>query len=609
MDGLCGGITLILAVAYGILFLIKEMPMYAVMSFAIAGAVLGFLKYNFSPASIFLGDAGSLFFGYSLACLSIVHINTGISMSITGALGPIIILAYPVFDLTFVSISRLKEGRKLYIGGKDHSSHKLNVLGMTKSGAVYIILLINIILVSLGISLSRFERSPLLTLFLVIIALILSFFGAHLYKNYIFLKHKVALVLFDLMSINMAFLIYFYIKSAIGNNAPDAMSVDHLLIALAWINAFWVVLYAVLGLYDISFESRFRYQLYLLTAAMFVGLGLFLLANYSPENGMQISLNAIGLFLGILIVLNTVFRKMIFSVLSGRYFGDRKKIKAIVVVPDGSAADGDSLSEFNAIYDIVGYIGNGQYEGLEKVGEFEDITNILHERKITRVIIDYGENNYNDISSLFNSAYYMETLFLVTDRSADNKSGFLITPTIFDQIYIISIKHRKLFSSLIKRLWDFSLAVAVILLTFPFSIYKYLIDRQSGKDPISEKQIVTVGEREGKIKTDRKSAQSSSVRSWWALLSVLKGDISFYGTTITTMQDYKSNLNAIPGYWRKFMAKPGLFGPGYAGKSPRERFELDLAYMEKTSMLGDFVMIVKQMLGVPPTKIKELKHA
>jgi UDP-GlcNAc:undecaprenyl-phosphate GlcNAc-1-phosphate transferase len=609
MDGLCGGITLICALAYGVLFLLKGMPMYAIFSFAIAGAVLGFLKYNFTPASIFLGDAGSLFFGYSLACLSIVHISTGASMSVAGALGPIIILAYPAFDLIFVTFSRLKEGRKLYIGGKDHSSHKLNVLVVTKGSTVFIILLINIFLVSLGILLYRFENSPLLTLAIVIIALILSFFGAHLYKNFLFLREKITLVLSDLLSINLAFIIYFYIKSAIGDYGSDIMAADELLIALAWINAFWVVLYAIMGLYDIYFERPFKKQLISLIKSVAAGLVIFLIANYDPEMGMQISITFIVLFLLILVFLNAIFRRIIFMVFKRRYFDSRNSLKAVVVCPPGVTFDNDSVEPFKRHYDLAGYLGNGIYNGLNKIGKIDDLTEILRENRIARVIVDYGHGSYNDIANVFHSAYYMETLFLINDKSAENKRGFRITPTIFDDKYIISIKQRGFFSTVLKRLADFTFAGAVLILTLPYSLYKILRARHMKIKAVAEAQIVSFGEKEGKIKLDPSAAGSPHKRSWWALVSILRGDICIYGTTITTMEEYKANLNSIPGYWRKFLVKPGLYGPGYLGKTPQERFKLDLAYMEKTSTTGDLWMIFKQLIGIPPVKIEDIKNA
>jgi len=609
MDGLCGGIGLISASAYGLLFLFKGMPIYAVVSFAIAGGALGFLKYNLTPASIFLGDAGSLFFGYCLACLGIVHICTGTSMSIAGALGPVIILVYPVFDLLFVTVSRLKEGRKLYIGGKDHSSHKLHLLALTKRRTVFIILLINIFRVALGILLYRFENSPLLTLAIVLIALILSFFGAHLYRNFLFLKEKIALLISDFFSINIAFTVYFFIKSTGGEFGLNLMPVDDLLIALAWINAFWIVLYAIMNLYDIPFERPFKNQLFSIIKSVALGLVIFLAANYNPQHGVDISIPYIALFLFILICLNSLLRWIIFMIFKTRYLHGPGSLMALVVNPEGVIADYNSVKPFVNIYDIVGYTGDGPYDGIEKIGESADLTEIFRRNKIGRVIIDYGEKSHNDISDIFRSAYYMETLFLMAGKAGENRRGFRVRRTVLDEIYIISIRHRGLFPTIIKRLADFSISAGILILSSPYSIYRILKNIYRTGKIASESQIVTLGEEEGRLEVDPLASLNPRVRSWWALLSVLKGDICLYGTTITTMEEYKSSLNSIPGYWKKFLVKPGLFGPGYFGNTPRQRFRLDLAYMEKTSTLGDFWMVFKQLLGISPLKIEDSENA
>ncbi len=283
-----------------------------------------------------------------------------------------------------------------------------------------------------------------------------------------------------------------------------------------------------------------------------------------------------------------------------------KSLKALVVCPNGAATEYSSIEPYKIYYEIAGYLGNGGYQNMDKIGEMDDLTEILRSKRIARVIIDYADGNYNDIASFFSSAYYMETLFLVNDRSAPNKRGFRILPTIFDKNYIISIKHRGLFSTILKRFVDFVLAGAALVLTFPYAIFKILKARLKKMKPVSEVQIVTIGEKEGKMKIDPSLSRPPFNRSFWALLSVLKGDLCLYGTTITTMEEYKSNLNSIPGYWRKFLVKPGMFGPGYSGKTPLERFKLDLEYMEKTSTWGDFWMIVKSLIGISPVKTEEL---
>jgi UDP-GlcNAc:undecaprenyl-phosphate/decaprenyl-phosphate GlcNAc-1-phosphate transferase len=94
--------------------------------FALAGSCAGFLRYNFPRARIFLGDAGSLFLGYSLGA-SAVLMWTGHRAG-WGQVAPVLMVGYPLFDLIFVVITRTREKRGIHVGGKDHSNHRLATL-------------------------------------------------------------------------------------------------------------------------------------------------------------------------------------------------------------------------------------------------------------------------------------------------------------------------------------------------------------------------------------------------------------------------------------------------------------------------------------------------
>jgi UDP-GlcNAc:undecaprenyl-phosphate GlcNAc-1-phosphate transferase len=91
---------------------------------ALAGACAGFLPWNFPRARIFLGDAGSLFLGYSLGASAVLAVSAtppGIAR-----IGPLLALAYPAFDMIFVVVNRLREGRPVHQGGRDHRNHRLS---------------------------------------------------------------------------------------------------------------------------------------------------------------------------------------------------------------------------------------------------------------------------------------------------------------------------------------------------------------------------------------------------------------------------------------------------------------------------------------------------
>lgn len=126
MDGIIGGMTAILAAGLGTLLLFWGHTAEAIFAFALAGASFAFLRYNFPPASIFLGDTGSLFLGYSLGALSLIAAEAG--PDVEGSLAGLLILGYPLFDLSFVVVTRWRDGRKIYLGGKDHTTHRLNQL-------------------------------------------------------------------------------------------------------------------------------------------------------------------------------------------------------------------------------------------------------------------------------------------------------------------------------------------------------------------------------------------------------------------------------------------------------------------------------------------------
>jgi UDP-GlcNAc:undecaprenyl-phosphate GlcNAc-1-phosphate transferase len=123
MNGMVGGIAAIALVAFAAHSATRGAHELAVVQLALAGACAGFLPWNFPRARIFLGDAGSLLLGYSLGASAVLAFAA--APRGWGRLGPILMLAYPAFDMIFVVVNRLREGRKIYQGGKDHSNHRL----------------------------------------------------------------------------------------------------------------------------------------------------------------------------------------------------------------------------------------------------------------------------------------------------------------------------------------------------------------------------------------------------------------------------------------------------------------------------------------------------
>lgn len=177
LNGLSGGIAGISSVFFGILAIQDSQIYVAVLCFALAGACFGFLRHNFPKASIFMGDSGSMLLGFILACLAILGTWKTDKISLSLSL-PILILGYPIFDTTLVTLLRLKEGRPIYIGGRDHSSHILASLGFRKTKAVLLIYLISTLL---GLSAITITKTPVPIAIIILIVTVLSMLSFGLY--------------------------------------------------------------------------------------------------------------------------------------------------------------------------------------------------------------------------------------------------------------------------------------------------------------------------------------------------------------------------------------------------------------------------------------------
>ena len=137
MDGLASGIAIIASAFLAISFVHTGQYSEALLTTAFSAALLGFLVYNSYPASIFMGDCGSMFVGFFLASSALVNVSGGRSRSFLPVLAvPILVLFIPIFDTTFVTILRKLSGRAASQGGRDHTSHRLVALGMSERYAV-----------------------------------------------------------------------------------------------------------------------------------------------------------------------------------------------------------------------------------------------------------------------------------------------------------------------------------------------------------------------------------------------------------------------------------------------------------------------------------------
>jgi UDP-GlcNAc:undecaprenyl-phosphate GlcNAc-1-phosphate transferase len=187
MDGLAAGVTGIAAafLAYHG-YLNGQLPTLLAGA-CLAGACFGFLRYNFPPSSIYMGDAGSHFLGYTLAVLCLLSVNmTGRTVTAT-LLVPVLVLLVPIFDTALVAVTRFAGGRSVTAGATDHSSHRLISLGLSERRTAIVTYALALLGGGLSIMAPRASLS-LVAVVVLFVAIVLYYFGSFLSKAPVELK-------------------------------------------------------------------------------------------------------------------------------------------------------------------------------------------------------------------------------------------------------------------------------------------------------------------------------------------------------------------------------------------------------------------------------------
>ena len=180
IDGLAGGLGVIASFVFGLIFLFNDDAQYAILSFTLLGALLAFLKYNFNPASIFMGDTGSLVIGLFFSILSIRLINEGVNIPNDqqyihkGPFITIVILAIPLFDTFRVFFIRIFSGYHPLRPDRNHIHHTLLDLGLGHKKSTLILYTYSVIIAF--ISYFMIDMSLGLSIFLLSIIVLGSMF-------------------------------------------------------------------------------------------------------------------------------------------------------------------------------------------------------------------------------------------------------------------------------------------------------------------------------------------------------------------------------------------------------------------------------------------------
>ncbi|MGI8409679.1 MAG: hypothetical protein ACR2M8_07365 [Pyrinomonadaceae bacterium] len=260
MDGLAAGIAAIGAMSLAMGFAANGQGPEVILASVFIGALLGFLIFNFNPASIFMGDCGSMFVGFLLASSVLLGQTGGRSRGVFSILAvPVLILFVPIFDTTFVTILRKMWGRKASQGGQDHTSHRLVALGLSERSAVLMIYAFAVCAGVLSLLVSRLQPTQSMALILFF-TIVLAIIGVYLSKVKVYGERDE-----ELASQNSA--VFAFIVNISYKRRIFEVFLDTFLITLSYYTAY-LLLFG-------SFENSGNWELFLKSLPLLIVLKLF----------------------------------------------------------------------------------------------------------------------------------------------------------------------------------------------------------------------------------------------------------------------------------------------------------------------------------------------
>lgn len=643
MDGLCGGITFIHVMTFFVLGALNDQMAVVLISLSLGGAMLAFLRYNFRPAKIFLGDTGSMLNGFLLACMGILFVQKNPSPHTL--LVPVLILSYPIFDITFVTFARLREGRKFYQGGKDHSTHRMVKMGMKQEHTIWSIYSVCLALGALGVLIYFFFDSPMKMLIAVLVWLILTIFGVHLQRNFVNIKEKLFLIFGDMVLINLAFLFFFWLKfkSGLFPN-PILVPLSEYVAPAVWITIYWLNLFAILGVYEVPGDERFKDKMKGIVKAIFGGVIIFLILTLNPSYlalkswvllliyGLSL-MGLLGMGRGLYIFfirkLNARGRFLRKAIIVGTKENAKKLFEKISSSPESS-------------YQVVGFVGEDENcpqqnpSGLKILGYIEHLDEIAGENRIQDILIALQPDWKGSLQELMDRVSNLEVSFKIVPHLADLFRGYQTAPLATNLLLRIFPSQMRTWEWALKRLFDALISLAVLIVFLPIWILFGLLSKLSFKgSPLVKRGCLGKAKRIIRIYKFRVSKEepgwekssltsnlpqgiwgrflrSSGLEKIPLFLNILKGEMSLVGPEPLypeTFEKLSSNLPFLP---KRLYVKPGLFSlakikgkfsvidrSASGGKDymdgAKEYLSYDLSYIENMSFYFDAKIFLEGM--------------
>jgi len=428
MDGLCAGIAAISALMLCVHSIMNNNMQVVILSLAVLGSTLGFLKYNFNPARIFMGDCGSMFLGYTLAVGALMGtVKERSGLLVTMAI-PVLVLAVPIFDTIFVTLTRTINNRPISQGGKDHTSHRLVSLGLSERRTVLLLYAVSGVC---GLAAILYGKLNVIhtSIFLAILFIGLFIFGMFLanevkvyssqdlknnkkinggvvFSGFIYNKRRIVEVILDFLLISISYVSAFILRFegvVFGLNIQLILQSLPILVIIKFITFYFFGLYRgvwrYIGLYDIIaiFKATFTGSLLCIVVLVF----FFRFKYYS---------RTVFIIDWILTFLSISGVRVLFRLYKEFFANARLGGKRVLIFGAGDAGE-LVLREIrqNAAlgYKPIGFIDDDEdkldriIHGIKVLGVGDSLEKLIYKHKIDEVLIAIPSSNKKRLAEVY----------------------------------------------------------------------------------------------------------------------------------------------------------------------------------------------------------------
>jgi UDP-GlcNAc:undecaprenyl-phosphate GlcNAc-1-phosphate transferase len=643
LDGLAGGVSIIVLTVFLIFSIMQSDYFSMILCISLIAGTLGFLRYNFHPAKIFMGDTGALFIGFMIASISLKGLQK--SNGNVALLVPLVALALPLIDSALAFIRRLNKGHHPFHADKDHLHHRLIFLGLSQKQAVSIIYVVCILfgITAYIIAIDNMIYGTTLLIFVILIAVLslirLGYLEAQKRKTYLGdnsvirvsrdrapllmrrLLHKFILYATDLLSLNVALGITYWFRfySGIYESAPIVTPEFYLgSAAFILLSFYFMLLFTLNGMYNLSWDiSRFDLILRLFKVIFFGTLILYVI-TLDPENifspsRLTIVFYTVVLFLCVTIGrLTVIFIEKHFSMLEYAphntiLVGTGRNAKKIVR---------DIRKNPHLLYNIIGVVSKDkpakEFENLKYLGKYDNISNLIRKYKIQEIIIAINERSRDEILQIVAYGENMQVSFKIVPQMYDVISGHKTKSMIDHPLIKLFPDQMQPWQWLLKRASDILGAIISIILLLPLFLIIFIAQMINGIFPFFkiENKVGKQGKIFGQLLlniNDRKSALGIFLYKTYLykmpqLINVMLGSMSLVGPRPEPEERIKDLRRRIKFFNRRFLVRPGITGwtqvrfrYSESLKQLKEQFKQDMYYLENMSLLFDLQIIIRSL--------------